>query len=375
MGGNVRISSPFSRKTKLVAGNPVSGSSCPLEYDTLVLRPPGQAQMGQCEEVVLVLRDPSATTEPSKTSKPMITTQPAPTTTLEPATTIPQTTPTTLPPTPPPTGLTVLTMDGSTQQALLPNVQVRIIRPAIEIFPVTTTTISPITNSSMTNSSMANSSMTISSMTNSSMTNTSMTDSSMTNSSMTNSSTGNSSMTNSSTVNDSLITAYTTGDGLALLDIPLDEPVIVVASKAGYLETSFTYCFQPGVKNVLPILIHKHSFTEQFVWMSEEDHSVEFRHPEHKIPYRLDIPAGSLNVTDGSVVEVRFSGVHTSHPTELKEVPELIGATESPDGMKLTGLEAFSMAEVTVVNAETDDLVDVEAERRPSWNQNPSLVL
>lgn len=28
-------------------------------------------------------------------------------------------------------------------------------------------------------------------------------------------------------------------------------------------------------------------------------------------------------------------------------------------GMKLTGLEAFSMAEVTVVNAETDDLVDV----------------
>lgn len=31
-------------------------------------------------------------------------------------------------------------------------------------------------------------------------------------------------------------------------------------------------------------------------------------------------------------MEVRFSGVHTSHPTELKEVPELIGATESPDG-------------------------------------------
>lgn len=56
MGGNVRITSPFSQNAKLVAGNPVSGSSCPLEYDTLVLRPPGQAQMGQCEEVVVVLR-------------------------------------------------------------------------------------------------------------------------------------------------------------------------------------------------------------------------------------------------------------------------------------------------------------------------------
>lgn len=41
---------------------------------------------------------------------------------------------------------------------------------------------------------------------------------------------------------------------------------------------------------------------------------------------------GSLDIPEESIFEVRFSGVNTSNPLELKEVPELIGAIESADG-------------------------------------------
>ncbi|XP_054754613.2 uncharacterized protein LOC129260685 [Lytechinus pictus] len=340
MGGNVMVSSPFSGDPKLVEGNPISGYSCPPEYDTLVLSPPGQAQTGRCEEVVVVVRDPSETTEPPRRTVPRTTAEPEMTTTTEPATTIPMTTPTTLPPTPPPSGLQVLAMDSSAQQALLSDVQIRIIRPTIRILTAKTTAMSPMTTSPMTNSSITTSDV-------------------MTNSSMTTLSTVNSSLTNSSTVNDSLITASTTADGIALLDVPEDEPVIVVATKEGYISTSFTYSFQPGVKNVLPISIQKHPFTEQFVWMADEDQRVEFTTPDHQIPYGLEFPAGSLNITDGSAVDVLFFGVHTTTPAELKEVPELIGSVESSEGTKLIGLEALTMAEVTMVNSETNDLVDI----------------
>ncbi|XP_030836062.1 uncharacterized protein LOC115922118 [Strongylocentrotus purpuratus] len=174
----------------------------------------------------------------------------------------------------------------------------------------------------------------------------------------------------------------TDANGTMWADIATAEQLIIVASKKGYLDTSSTYRFKPEERNIHTISMQKHSMRKEITWMSGLDRLVEFRPRFKGIPYSFEIPAGSLDTPEQSRVEFKFQDVDTSNPSELRQAPELIGAVDSSEGTTLIGLAVFSMAELTVVNMDNEQPVDLmlpfEAEfplsRKPRGTRQGSRI-
>ncbi|XP_071787124.1 uncharacterized protein [Asterias amurensis] len=159
-----------------------------------------------------------------------------------------------------------------------------------------------------------------------------------------------------------IIINETTGyDGIWKILIPEDQPVIISASKMGFLDTSYVYKFRPNEKNMLTIEMSKPSEVEQWKWKSGYYKKIRFGDlNDIAKEYRVEIAPGALNVIEGAEVTMRFTTVNMADKDALTHAPELIAAVPNGrGGFDMEGLEVYAMAEASFYETDTYDPIEV----------------
>eukprot|EP00058_Branchiostoma_floridae_P012677 XP_002598165.1 hypothetical protein BRAFLDRAFT_123314 [Branchiostoma floridae] len=152
-------------------------------------------------------------------------------------------------------------------------------------------------------------------------------------------------------------TGRTDQNGLLMLTVPSEKPLIIVASKDGFLTNAVTFEALPGQKNIATLRLMVYRETEDVVYNREELTRIFFeRRSDLNDASSVIFPPGALLMDDSERATVSFRGVDVSRDRVLQGLPELVGSIEENinqvdfefEGTSRINLEAYGAAAVDI---------------------------
>ncbi|KAJ8046213.1 Nephronectin [Holothuria leucospilota] len=177
--------------------------------------------------------------------------------------------------------------------------------------------------------------------------------------------------------------ARTADNGMAVLECPHNESIIVTANDADYFANSVTFRCNIDQTNAVTLPLHRPYEDTIYVYHPESPRAFGVGNETLNERYSTYFPEDSFNIPDNRKVQLLFRSVNVSVTSELELAPEMIACIPKPpeqpsrgdvgaplpidDDVDIRAIETFGAVELTVI--------DQERRRAPLFKDDKKMVL